>query len=246
MTVWHDTKAALGTQAAASTNRDSIWYPALALEAIRLIQYTGPDGSRVVKLLASGTVLSSHWLTRGELMWDTTFFPHTRLERVGIIAYTAKVRSLSHYIPIPVESQRIDTTVSASLAEMNVSWKQESISRHTVVLLSSFNSHNSKSFDSSTFAINFPLPVDGGNQYDQNHKRSEATTFKGSQIITPKIYCMFILGWLANRNSGIYHWYIKKDCCWNCVNGTFWWYGVPLARWRHGCGMSRSGTAQKS
>ena len=166
MAVWHDTKAALGTQAAASTNRDSIWYPALALEAIRLIQYTGPDGSRVVKLLASGTVLSSHWLTRGELMWDTaTFFPHTRLERVGIIAYTAKVRSLSHYIPSPVESQRIDTTVSASLAEMNVSWKQESISRHTVVLLSSFNSHNSKSFDSSTFAINFPLPVDGGNQY---------------------------------------------------------------------------------
>ena len=77
MAVWHDTKAALGTQAAASTNRDSIWYPALALEAIRLIQYTGPDGSRVVKLLASGTVLSSHWLTRGELMWDTaTFFPH--------------------------------------------------------------------------------------------------------------------------------------------------------------------------
>ena len=147
--------------------------PAACTPYDSLTRYQSSAGHSGCCINQPGTVLSSHWLTRGELMWDTTFFPHTRLERVGIIAYTAKVRSLSHYIPIPVESQRIDTTVSASLAEMNVSWKQESISRHTVVLLSSFNSHNSKSFDSSTFAINFPLPVDGGNQYDQNHKRSE-------------------------------------------------------------------------
>lgn len=46
--------------------------------------------SRVVKLLAPGTVLSSHWFTRRGLMWDTTFFPHTRLERVGIILIHGK------------------------------------------------------------------------------------------------------------------------------------------------------------